>query len=1716
MCIEFKIKRFVVTAAASFLWGIVFATPFSQANYSLVKDPEIEAADFQHIDEKKIIEQYLKLPEISSPMGFTPDMMNKVSLANPAEKVGLIQPPYPNNQGDLKLSYPLELTPARIQPSIGISYSSRFETRNMGEGWNFDVSHISLDTIRYKNPEDAQQLISCLVDGVRYVSAVEACDGDSLFYYPEKDPASCFLVRYEKEMKHYYWKLFKRDGSVYYFDWRSVSDDDSKNDVDLCDGTKCMDNGSRLTDEKKSVAGEWYVTRQVDYYGNYADFIYESVSNRPYLDTIYVGNRGIEEPHTYYTFSYDSYSFTDVVESYGFKSSYAKKLVSMNVYFIKDEVEVHDIQHDVTKEYVKTDLYSPLRSYAFRYYPLSKYDNTQNEKEPEDQRKTLLKSISQNGEKTSNFAVHTFDYYYDTKLIEDRLNYVKYMEQDPDAKDVTPYLVDRTNKLRNIHNPLGGCFSVDYDWMYYKVPDLTLVENATVQEISMEDAKELEEKFVKHLLVMSYLRIHDGVLDRAYNTNNTFTYEGGLWEKDASWFHGFARVANRNNDAELGDDPFHEDLLYRTWIKEYGTDRYATESLLTKVSLLNSKGEELKKIELTYAAPVAYASNKLFNHDLNTPQKEGHELYFAHIMDKIVTDKKGNKFELNYGYDISDNNFENQSAMSISERYNDSYLKSMMITGNGLSKDFRVRELPTSIWLYNKQVGLENYAMIDLSYGDRNNVMKVTSVKESYFNKQLSKKINYEYDKDGNMTHIIYPKDANDEQMKVDFLYDRRFNMYLNRIDNSLGYRTELDDFDYRYGVAKMIVDRNGVRMTRELDEMGRVKKILAPNEIETNSPYSIKFDYQNPTSLEVIPDHIYFEDELHAVLYLNKGVESFREDVLTNNFSNLLDAVSKATGVSTDKICVADWTYPEEAKVDDIDADARRCFCVDQAKPIYALTTLNQATGHNNYVFVDGFGRVIQTKDQKLVAIDQTDGDGGKQDFSESEMYFVSGRSVFDGFGREILKNSYLLEEKGNEKVFTKDAAEEVQYTQTFDELDRLVSSDGRNVQSSYRYSMTDGGEFQMGKVVIDEYNKKYSVDQQYDVAGNLTFDSWLDFAHLVGNNKKYTYDPLNHVTSMKGGGTSIEYTYDDLGRLKATTDNGMTTQFEYDNAGNLLSEKRPDGTDVSYGYKLGQLKTIEYKKDDVSEVVRLDYGKSNAKFNRVGLLSYVQDATGVQELYYNKMGGLSKIRKSIVAPNKEIETYEMQWDYDTWNHLTKVIYPDQEKVSYTYNLNGLTTSIIGDKSYTYNYAQSMGYDELGNLVHMRYNNGDDNYFSYQSQSNEMVSASVFSEAKSDVVFKTTKLEKYLTNYSVNGVLVRHNFSDVDSWGRVWDASGEYSDTENQTQYTYDVTNYYGGFKRITASEIYTYDHLDESKTLKKSLRYQYVQSGSSYLSSVEADEQLDGQDQSENLDIVYDQNNNIIEKGSNKYVYDNNNRLLGVVDNGYVSVYFNDAMGENIFSVHGGEDNVYVNSERQQGDNSVSPNFPVRLNAYFEIDADSNYYKHIFLDDKILVTKLGNHKSYGENARREVRAGADYDGNKPDYKTLYDQAYDKLASTYGLLGASFKMEKLEYKEPQDAMLRSSNIGTGNDECEPTQYYYHWMSNGRLVYLSDLNGEVTELIMQDPDGMSLSAAKPSWSTPYRNDKGTYDMVHHFIIGKDKIFDPKLGILLNGANNQFK
>lgn len=94
----------------------------------------------------------------------------------------------------------------------------------------------------------------------------------------------------------------------------------------------------------------------------------------------------------------------------------------------------------------------------------------------------------------------------------------------------------------------------------------------------------------------------------------------------------------------------------------------------------------------------------------------------------------------------------------------------------------------------------------------------------------------------------------------------------------------------------------------------------------------------------------------------------------------------------------------------------------------------------------------------------------------------------------------------------------------------------------------------------------------------------------------------------------------------------------------------------------------------------VKYYYGGRNASQNRIGRLMLREDGTGAIEYFYGKMGEVTKTRRTMIVPNQAIATYVTQWTYDSHNRLLEMIYPDEEKVTYTYDLGGQLTNVHGE----------------------------------------------------------------------------------------------------------------------------------------------------------------------------------------------------------------------------------------------------------------------------------------------------------------------------------------------------------------------------------------------------------------------------------------------------
>lgn len=123
------------------------------------------------------------------------------------------------------------------------------------------------------------------------------------------------------------------------------------------------------------------------------------------------------------------------------------------------------------------------------------------------------------------------------------------------------------------------------------------------------------------------------------------------------------------------------------------------------------------------------------------------------------------------------------------------------------------------------------------------------------------------------------------------------------------------------------------------------------------------------------------------------------------------------------------------------------------------------------------------------------------------------------------------------------------------------------------------------------------------------------------------------------------------------------------------------------------------------------------NASHNRIGRLMLREDGTGAIEYFYGKMGEVTKTRRTLIVPNQAIATYVTQWTYDSHNRLVEMIYPDEEKITYSYNLGGLLEKVRGEKSYGYDYITKLGYDKFEQRSYLKYCNGAETFYTYDNR---------------------------------------------------------------------------------------------------------------------------------------------------------------------------------------------------------------------------------------------------------------------------------------------------------------------------------------------------------------------------------------------------------------
>ncbi|MDQ5826171.1 MAG: HNH endonuclease, partial [Chloroflexota bacterium] len=219
--------------------------------------------------------------------------------------------------------------------------------------------------------------------------------------------------------------------------------------------------------------------------------------------------------------------------------------------------------------------------------------------------------------------------------------------------------------------------------------------------------------------------------------------------------------------------------------------------------------------------------------------------------------------------------------------------------------------------------------------------------------------------------------------------------------------------------------------------------------------------------------------------------------------------------------------------------------------------------------------------------------------------------------------------------------------------------------------------------------------------------------------------YDPLDQIVEVLDDKRNVTRTsYDNLGRRTSidSPDAGKTDTV-YDLASNVVARITPNlrgrGKQISYEYDFNRPSRIVYPDSPVNNVT-YSYGAPGAPDNRAGRLTRVVDGSGSEEMFYGKLGEVTKETKTVVgftgaAPG----VYTTQYVYDTWGRLQRLSYPDGEVLTYQYDSGGQLRQASGVKgAFSYRYVNRLEYDKFGDRAFLEAGNGVRTTYAYNPAS--------------------------------------------------------------------------------------------------------------------------------------------------------------------------------------------------------------------------------------------------------------------------------------------------------------------------------------------------------------------------------------------------------------
>ena len=424
------------------------------------------------------------------------------------------------------------------------------------------------------------------------------------------------------------------------------------------------------------------------------------------------------------------------------------------------------------------------------------------------------------------------------------------------------------------------------------------------------------------------------------------------------------------------------------------------------------------------------------------------------------------------------------------------------------------------------------------------------------------------------------------------------------------------------------------------------------------------------------------------------------------------------------------------------------------------------------------------------------------------------------------------------------------------------------------------------------------------------------------------------------------------------------------------------------------------------------------------------------------------------------------MYFEYDSWNRIQIITYPDGEKVSYDYNRGGMLESVIGDKNGdTYKYIEEIRYNPFEQKESVHYGNGTVTDYSYDVLLRLSHLHSVCADGTmQDIDYDYDEVSNINSIENLAGVLpnnlggtYRSDYT-YDNLYRLTYADGNWHG--NNTLY-YETSIEYEKNGRISRKVLYADTWLDGNyATENYDNRYYYANSSQpntlSYIN--DTPQQSFGWDQKGNMVFHHNGHSGY----DRKLCWDEQNRLLGVKDEGkLLSYYLYDANGDRTYKFTG---EYAAQNQSGQWHYYYLLNCPTLYASPYLVTNKKGYTKHYYAESERIASRIGG------GGLQDLHKGFE---NYPDMVGKHKESSAKLF--YKVMDC-LDADALPQKDALKYLYEWQEVVEDEKDC----YWYHPDHLGSSSWITYTDGSAVQHLHYLPWGEDfVDQRSTSWNAMY-------------------------------------